>query len=126
MPTIPYTDWQLAGNDAAAIAWAAGRDDEVPLDVALVLATAEPVSNPATELWILPAIGEADAVMLASATATATTSATYLPTPTTFVGTIVRQRVAGLARGRVYRLRFWIGPAGNRRDQGVVIDVARA
>ncbi len=126
MPTIPYTDWQLEASYVVAIPWAEGRDDNVDLDFTLKLAAGETIAAASAELWRLPAIGEDDAALLGSATSAGVTTASYLPAATVIDGVVVRQRVAGLARGRVYRLRFWIGPAGNRRDQSVIIDVARA
>ncbi len=123
---IAYTDWQLEAGDLGALPWAFGRDDQVDVEFADKLGVAESIGATATaDLWLLPALGEDDATPLATATTT-TFAAPYLPAATVVEGTIVRQRLAGLLRGRVYRLRFWIGPAGNRRDQAVIIDVARA
>ena len=97
--------------------WAAGMDDAVAIDLgrspAGQLAEGEAVANPACALRVLGerAAQDEDA------------PAGLLVGSPVVGGTVVTQRLAGLERGRLYRLQILHGPLGNRRAAGLLIEV---
>ena len=110
---IPRTQYGPAPTDAGLIPWAPGMDYPAAIDLVDQLAEGESVQNPATALWLLRADGEADHV---------DKSDLKVGGPT-INGTVVMQRLAGLARGRYYRLFVTHGSSGNRRSASAVIKV---
>jgi hypothetical protein len=113
--SIPTTDWRPISTDARAAngtvfskAWNAGDDDEIEVDLAAELADGETLilADIDVELWLLAAYGEADNVEV---------PASVVGAPT-ISGTVVKQRINSLSRGRVYRLFIYFGAAGNHRS----------
>lgn len=125
MSSPPPTDWSFEPTDVrdqyrrhVVVPWAVGMDVPIAIDIAAILDVNEVPSNVVATLWKLKAYGDADH--------TDVTSETTLPGSPGVSGTIVSQRVTALERGRVYRLYFAFGPAGNVRMRSVVIDVSDA
>jgi len=112
-------NWWPIETDAAAgdqhhIAWEEGFDDEVAVDLAAFLGVGETPTNVAVKVW--PITGENER-------GTEVTGTVVQGAPT-IVGTVVSQRISGLARGAVYRGWVYTGAAGNRRGPSFVIVVA--
>lgn len=123
MSSPPPTDWSFEPTDVrdqyrrhVVVPWAVGMDAPIAIDVAALLAADEDPENVTAKLWKIKAYGETDH--------TDVTSETTLPGDPGVTGTIISQRVTALDRGRVYRLFFAFGPAGNVRMRSVVIDVS--
>ena len=113
------TDWRPEATDGSADGyyvwpWVEGMDDEVAIDVEPQLMPLETVVATETKLWRLKAYGEADHLDV---------TATNCIDPPIVAGTVIKQRIADLVRGRVYRLYAYHGIAGNRRAASVVIQV---
>ena len=122
MSSPPPTDWSFEPTDAVdadgraqVVPWSPAMDAPIAIDVSPLLADAEVPSNVVATIWRLKAYAEADHADQ--------TSETTLPGDPVVSGTQVSQRVKSLARGRVYRLFFAFGPAGNVRQVSTVIDV---
>lgn len=126
---MAVTDWTPIPSDAVALDerglpkrykdWNPGDDDEVVIDLGPKLATGETllIGEVAIELWQLPVYGESASV---------DKTAEMVSGAPSIVGTEIRQRLSGLARGRVYRLYVYFGPAGNHRSVTLPIVVSGA
>jgi hypothetical protein len=116
--SIPVTDWTPLLTDARSDdffywPWVAEQDGLITLDLEPILRTNETPSNLDVTLWRLPAQGESDR----------TAASDLLLGAPLVSGTQVQQRMAGLARGRVYRLQVLVGAAGDQRAVTAVIVV---
>jgi hypothetical protein len=105
--------------------WASGMDAPVLLDVSDLLGEGEVLleADLFVTLWRIKAYGEADHT---NVTNDEPLSGNLDPTvdDPLVTGTILSQRIAHLARGRIYRLYFGFGPDGNVRQRSVVIMVS--
>lgn len=125
MSSPPPTDWSFEPTDAVdrygryvVVPWASGMDAPVSIDFEELLASAETIDTVTATLWRLRAYGESDHTNVTSA------DPDPLPGSPQVSGSVVSQRVANLARGRVYRLYLTIGGTGNVRSRSIVIDVS--
>ncbi len=119
--SIPPTAWEPIDTDAVSAdgtqfykAWNELDDDEVEIDVAAEMATAEVPTAVTTTLWKLKAYGESDHVSVPGS---------LIGAPTVS-GTVIKQRINSLERGRAYRLFIYFGAAGNRRSVTMPIMVS--
>jgi hypothetical protein len=116
---MSVTDWRPEPTDAHfgdfhAWPWVEGMDDEVAIDVKAQLLPDEPVVFASTLLWRLKAYGEPENLDVTT---------TNCIDPPLVEGTVIKQRIAGLVAGRVYRLYAYHGIAGNHRASSLVIEV---
>jgi len=125
MSSPPPTDWSFEPTDVAArdghlivVPWAATMDAVVTMELEDDVDDGAQLESVSATLWRLKAYGESDHTDVTAA------DPDPLPGAPVVEGTTISQRVANLTRGRVYRLYFTFGPAGNVRARSVVIDVS--
>jgi len=118
------TDWQPIATDVTytspttgereySLKWTQYDDDEVAVDLAADLAAEETLVSVDAHLWLLRATSESND----------TDADSLLVDAPVVEGTMVRQRVAGLTKDRVYRLFIEFGSPGNHRTVTAVIEV---
>ncbi len=113
------TSYSLRPTDVGVVYVTAGFDAEVSVDLTAPVAQGAVVSNLAAECWRFPDLTEAaisDAMIAANDKLNGAPAAT---------GSVVRQRMTALDKGRVYRVEIAYGPAGNKRETGIIIDVSQ-